>query len=208
MKKAIAAGAIAGLAIAGAGAGVANAAYPPQPIQLAASTSQRLWVGDPDHVYLWHHQSVHPWQHGQLDQLQTSGDHVGGDASGAASVSASWTSTVPARTERGIERLTLLSRNGPYEVTLSTVTITGGTRSGLDLDVHRASDAASPRRTRPPRAAAPSGGGGSQAGGTTGGGLAQTGGNNTLTIAAVGAGLLLAGVGAVVVARRREGSNA
>lgn len=58
------------------------------------------------------------------------------------------------------------------------------------------------------------GGGGSQGGsGTAGGGgstggLATTGGNNTLTIAAVGGGLLLAGVGAVAVARRRERGNA
>jgi LPXTG-motif cell wall-anchored protein len=52
-------------------------------------------------------------------------------------------------------------------------------------------------------------GGGATGGGATGGGaLATTGAsNNTLTIAAVGGGLLLAGVGAVAVARRREHSN-
>ena len=49
-----------------------------------------------------------------------------------------------------------------------------------------------------------SGGGGG--GGTSGGGgtLPKTGANDALAIAAVGGGLLLAGVGAVVVARRRE----
>lgn len=53
------------------------------------------------------------------------------------------------------------------------------------------------------------GGGGTGGGGTAGGdALATTGAsNNTLTIAAVGGGLLLAGVGAVAVARRREHSN-
>ena len=46
MKKAIAAGAVAGLALAGAGAGVANAAYPPQPAGGSASAST-AGVGTP-----------------------------------------------------------------------------------------------------------------------------------------------------------------
>ena len=57
-----------------------------------------------------------------------------------------------------------------------------------------------------PKGGGGGGGGGTTGGGTTGGGgtLPKTGANDALTIAAVGGGLLLAGVGAVVVARRRE----
>ncbi len=50
-----------------------------------------------------------------------------------------------------------------------------------------------------------SGGGGGGGGGKDGGSLPSTGSNgNTATIAAIGGGLLLAGAGAVFVARRRE----
>ncbi|MCB0916204.1 MAG: LPXTG cell wall anchor domain-containing protein [Actinobacteria bacterium] len=117
-------------------------------------------------------------------------------------------STTSTADSSGIATVTFsFSTPGSYEVVCSGTGANGPLSSSIPVTI-TGGGKPTPHPTKSGGGGAS--GGGSQAGGSSSssGGLAQTGGNNTLTIAAVGAGLLLAGVGAVVVARRRESGNA
>lgn len=181
----------AAVAAAGvAAAGAAHAVYPPAPSNATSQSATIIAAGGSVSFTFGDANSPSRFMPGSTVNISCTGPAAPMEtvttADSAGVANATFTFTTPgvwtcAATGSAI--------NGtPLTLTAKPVTVTGGSAV-----VTPAGQAAAPAAAQATPAAA-----------AATGSLAQTGGNNTLTIAAVGAGLLLAGVGAVVVARRRE----